>query len=87
MKQFTPTDLLATPADNIVITDFFTGMLHILNCEAKFIGYYNLYDIGIIYPCSLALSTEGCIYIGCSTETDGPETLKANVYEVEYSGF
>ncbi|VDI55194.1 Hypothetical predicted protein [Mytilus galloprovincialis] len=87
MKQFTPTDLLTTPADNIVITDFHTSLLHVLNCEAKFIGYYKVYGIGIIYPSSLALSTEGHMYIGCSTETDEPETLKAKVYEVEYSGF
>ncbi|CAG2191701.1 unnamed protein product [Mytilus edulis] len=82
MKRFSPTDLFTTPADNIVITDFHTSLLHVLNCGGNLIGYYNLYDIGIIYPFSISLSTKGHMYIGCLTETDGPETLKAKVYEV-----
>ncbi|VDI05859.1 Hypothetical predicted protein [Mytilus galloprovincialis] len=86
-KTFTPSDLLTTPADNIVVTDIFISTLHILNSEGKFIGHYNLHDIGIIYPCRLTLSTEGHIYVGCSNTRDSPETLKAKIYELEYSGF
>ncbi|XP_052088451.1 uncharacterized protein LOC127725481 [Mytilus californianus] len=86
-KLFLPENLLTTPADNIVITDICTGTLHILNCEGNYIGYYNANDIGIIYPCSLALSTEGHMHIGCSNKRESPETLKAKLYELEYSGF
>ncbi|CAC5413566.1 unnamed protein product [Mytilus coruscus] len=86
-KLFLPNDMITTPADNIVIPDLLTSTLHILNCEGKFIGYYNLYDIRIIYPSSLALSTEGHMYIGCSNKQDSPATLKGKLYELEYSGF
>ncbi|XP_076078313.1 uncharacterized protein LOC143048507 [Mytilus galloprovincialis] len=86
-KPFRPVCLLTTPADNIVIPDLFTSTLHVLNCDGNFIGYYNVHDIGIIYPCSLALSTEGHMYIGCSNKEGSPETLKAKLYELEYSGF
>ncbi|XP_063404465.1 uncharacterized protein LOC134687934 [Mytilus trossulus] len=86
-KPFKPSHLLTTPADNIVVTDLFISTLHILNSEGKFIGHYNLHDIGIIYPCRLTLSTEGHMYIGCSNKKDSPETLKAKIYELEYSGF
>ncbi|XP_071153503.1 uncharacterized protein [Mytilus edulis] len=86
-KPFSPSDLLTTPADNIVVTDLLISTLHILNSEGKFIGYYNLNDIGIIYPCRLTLFTEGHMYLGCSNKKDSPETLKAKLYDLEYSGF
>ncbi|VDI74019.1 Hypothetical predicted protein [Mytilus galloprovincialis] len=86
-KQFSPNALVTTPADNIVITDFHTSTLHVLNCGGNLIGYYNLYDIGIIYPCSISLSTKGHMYIGCLNREGSPETLKAKLFELEYSGF
>lgn len=84
-----PYALVTTPADNIVITGLFASSLHVLNCEGTFVGCYTLYDMGIIInPCSIAFSSEGHMYIGCSDLRESPETLKgAKLYEFEYSGF
>ncbi|VDI51645.1 P2X purinoceptor 4 [Mytilus galloprovincialis] len=65
-KPFKPQDILATPSDNILVTDWENHLIHILNHDGEFISYYNLKDIGIYYPHSLALSTSGHLYIGCT---------------------
>ncbi|CAC5378221.1 unnamed protein product [Mytilus coruscus] len=64
-KPFTPVGILATHSDNIVVTDMNNHLLHILTDQGQIITYYNLRDMGIIFPYSLALSLSGTIYIGC----------------------
>ncbi|CAC5364910.1 TRIM71 [Mytilus coruscus] len=84
---FKPVGILTTPSDNIVVTDLNNHHLHILTNIGQSITYYNLYDIGIIYPISLALSTSGTIYLGCVNKLGNAETTKAKLYELYYSGF
>ncbi|CAC5382142.1 unnamed protein product [Mytilus coruscus] len=84
---FTPAGILTTPSDNIVVTDGNNHLLHILSDQGQIITYYNLSDMGIIYPHSLALSTTGTIYIGCASKKESPDTTKAKLYELNYSGF
>ncbi|XP_071133114.1 uncharacterized protein [Mytilus edulis] len=84
-RAFRPTDLLTTPLDNIVVTDCNNHTLHILSCDGVFITYVRTDDIGIMWPCSLALSTPDHFYIGCVTPKGSPN--KAKLYGVAYSGF
>ncbi|XP_063410390.1 uncharacterized protein LOC134693485 [Mytilus trossulus] len=85
-KPFQPKRILTTPSNNIVVTDLKNHLLHMLTDQGQSITYYNLGDMGIIFPYSLALSTTGTIYIGCVSEAGSPDTTKAKLYELEYSG-
>ncbi|XP_071136936.1 uncharacterized protein [Mytilus edulis] len=85
-KPFTPLDILATPSDNILVVDWEISVIHILNSDGEFISYCCIYNIGIQYPHSLALSTQGKHYIGCVNGEESPENYKAKLYEVEYLG-
>ncbi|XP_052081749.1 uncharacterized protein LOC127719567 [Mytilus californianus] len=85
-KPFKPIEIITTPSDNIVVTDVSNHLLHILTDQGQNITYYNLRDMGILGPYSLALSTTGTIYIGCVNKAGSPDTTKAKLYELEYSG-
>ncbi|XP_071121368.1 uncharacterized protein [Mytilus edulis] len=83
-KPFKPKGILTTPSDNILVTDVNNNLLHILTDQGQSITYYNLRDMRILYPHSLALSTTGTIYIGCVNKSGSP---KAKLYELNFSGF
>ncbi|XP_052081420.1 uncharacterized protein LOC127719358 [Mytilus californianus] len=85
---FIPVGILTLPSDNIIVTDTDNHLLHILTDQGQIITYYNLHDMGILHPHSLALSTTGTIYIGCLIKRIFffiP--VKTKLYELEYSGF
>ncbi|XP_063410016.1 uncharacterized protein LOC134693211 [Mytilus trossulus] len=86
-KPFTPVGILTTPLDNIIVTEARNHLLHILSDQGQSITYYNLRDIGILRPYSLALSSSGTIFIGCVSKSGSPDTTKAKLYELNYSGF
>ncbi|XP_052082404.1 uncharacterized protein LOC127720032 [Mytilus californianus] len=86
-NPFTPVGILTTPSDNIVVTDLNNHLLHILTNQGQIITYYNLRDMGILHPYSLALSTSGTIYIGCVNAPGSKTTTKAKLYELKFSGF
>ncbi|CAC5392952.1 unnamed protein product [Mytilus coruscus] len=86
-KPFKPLGILATPSDNIVVPDMSNHLLHILTDQGQSITYFNLYDMGILFPYSLALSTSGNIFIGCASAKGSPDTTKAKLYKLKYSGF
>ncbi|CAC5425760.1 unnamed protein product [Mytilus coruscus] len=85
-KPFKPKEIITTLSDNIVVTDVSNQFLHILTDQGQSITYYNLHDMGILYPHSLALSTSGTIYVGCVNLQGSPDTTKAKLYKLEYSG-
>ncbi|XP_076087271.1 uncharacterized protein LOC143057765 [Mytilus galloprovincialis] len=85
-NPFKPFGILTTPSDNIVVTDLNNHLLHILTDQGQSITYYNLHDMGILYPYSLVLSKTETIYIGCVSKNGSPDTTKAKLYELEYSG-
>ncbi|CAC5371248.1 unnamed protein product [Mytilus coruscus] len=85
-EPFIPAYILATPNDNIIISEDTTCTLHILDNKGQIILLYNLRNIGIKLPYSIAMSTRGTIYVGCSTALECPETEKAKLYELEYFG-
>ncbi|XP_063410446.1 uncharacterized protein LOC134693538 [Mytilus trossulus] len=84
---FRPVGILTTQSDTTVITDMENHSLRILSDQGQIITYFNLRDMGILGPYSLALSTSGTIYIGCVSADRSPDTKKAKLYELKYSGF
>ncbi|CAC5382130.1 unnamed protein product [Mytilus coruscus] len=84
---FRPVGILTTQSDTVVVTDMENHSLRILTDQGQIITYYNLRDMGILGPHSLARSTSGTIYIGCVSADGSPDTKKAKLYELEYSGF
>ncbi|XP_063399064.1 uncharacterized protein LOC134683683 [Mytilus trossulus] len=84
---FKPCGIVTTPSDKIVVTDVKNHLLHILTDQGQIITHYNLHDIGILGPFSLALSTTGTFYMGCTNKKGTPDTSKAKLYEFKYSGF
>ncbi|XP_063408439.1 uncharacterized protein LOC134692025 [Mytilus trossulus] len=86
-KPFEPRGILTTPSDNIIVTDVVNHLLHILTDQGQSITYYNLHDMGILLPFSIALSMTGTIYIGCANMRGSPDTTKAKLYELKYSEF
>ncbi|CAC5356275.1 unnamed protein product [Mytilus coruscus] len=85
-KPFKPADLLTMSSGSIIVIDRHISTIHILNSLGQLITYNNLLDIGIIHPYSLALSSSGNLYIGCTCKQRSPNTYKAKLYELEYYG-
>ncbi|XP_071145871.1 uncharacterized protein [Mytilus edulis] len=85
-KPFKPKEIVTTPLDNIVVTDMSNQFLHILTEQGQSITNYNLNDMGILYPYSLALSASGTIFIGCVNLQGSKDSTKAKLYKFEYSG-
>ncbi|XP_071132941.1 uncharacterized protein [Mytilus edulis] len=82
-KNFVPRGILATEADNIIITDTDDPeiSLHILDNCGKLISYYNTRDIGIECPFSMTFSANGHLYIG-GTTSEGSGN-KAELFEID----
>ncbi|XP_063435806.1 uncharacterized protein LOC134716733 [Mytilus trossulus] len=85
-KPFRPTDIVTTPKDNVIVADMHTHTLHIMNNAGLLMTYYKTSDINIRYPCSLAFTPIGQLYIGCGRSA-GSTKNEAKIYEVTISGF
>lgn len=85
-KPFLPVSLLVTKRDNVLMTELNTDFLHILNSEGVFLTCFNLRDIGIVKPFSLASSPSGKLYVGTVRRKTESEGTKAILYKLEYSG-
>ncbi|VDI05767.1 stromal interaction molecule 1 [Mytilus galloprovincialis] len=70
-----------TPRDNIIVSDPENHLLHILDSNGNYITHYKTEDMGILYPWSLAFSTDEELYIGCNQEDDNAKLYKVNFYE------
>ncbi|XP_071160847.1 uncharacterized protein [Mytilus edulis] len=85
-KAFKPVDIVTTPNDNVVVVDPVPGILHILNDNGHLNSYFNIKEIGIRYPMSLAFNTTGKLYIGC-TKAASSQTKEAKLYVINIEGF
>lgn len=81
-KLFTPTGIVATEADTILITIAGDHTLHILNSSGKLISYFNVRDVGIELPFSISFLANGHFYIGGTTLKDSCN--KAKLYEFDH---
>lgn len=82
-KPLRPVRMLVTPTDNVLIMDYNTDHLHILNNNGDLVAYYSLNDTGMIKPFSLALASSGNIYIGSVSRH---QYTMPTLYKLEYSG-
>ncbi|XP_071136379.1 tripartite motif-containing protein 2-like [Mytilus edulis] len=67
-NAFWPEAVITTPMDNVIVADFSSHTLHILDNTGHLLTIYNTKDRGIEYPRSLAITMEGnfaVLYIGC----------------------
>ncbi|XP_052058186.1 uncharacterized protein LOC127698651 [Mytilus californianus] len=83
---FKPVDIVTTPSDNVIVIDLDTQILHILNNNGQFVTYFNIDEIGIRTPRSLAFNTAGQLYIGCPRAADS-KTKEAKLYKINITGF
>ncbi|XP_063446559.1 uncharacterized protein LOC134726091 [Mytilus trossulus] len=86
-RPFNCLGVLATPADNIIVTDLNNHTLHILNSDGVIITYFRTDDLGIKGPYSLALSKPGHFYLGCAGKKGSQDSVEAQLYRLKYSGF
>jgi predicted Fe-Mo cluster-binding NifX family protein len=61
-----PERIVATGADNVIVSDMYTNTLHFLNNSGHLIMVFETGDMGIIYPKSMCFNTAGQLYVGCS---------------------
>lgn len=86
-KPFTPTSLATSPADNVIIADIDSNVLHILNASGELMTYISTLDRGIDGPFSICLTMAGqfCIlYIGTSANVGGKD--KGKLYKLNIVG-
>ncbi|XP_076097942.1 uncharacterized protein LOC143068079 [Mytilus galloprovincialis] len=83
-RPFIPGDISTISSGGIIVTDTKTQTLHILDNDGQFIICYNILDIGINYPYSLAMSLSGHLYIGGTCEQGSPDTYKTKLYQLKY---
>lgn len=84
-KPFKPCDLTTTPVDNVIVVDFKTNGLHILNSSGLLFTYINTKEKGITTPVSIGLAMAGnvcMLYIGCP-EREGKD---AKIYKLNMIG-
>ncbi|CAG2237167.1 unnamed protein product [Mytilus edulis] len=80
-KQFNPQYITTTPLDNIIVTDTYNHMLHLLNKDIQLLAHYSTGDIGILYPTSVVFTSAGNVYIGSSSFQ---QNEKAKLYKVNF---
>lgn len=85
-NPFEPADLMTMSSGSILVIDRHISTIHILDNLGQLITYYDLLNIGIIYPYFIDLSSSGNLYIGCTCKLGSPDTYKAKLYELEYYG-
>ncbi|VDI63346.1 Hypothetical predicted protein [Mytilus galloprovincialis] len=82
---FKPCDLTTTPADNVIVVDFNSNTLHILNSSGQLMTYISTGDKGILTPISIGLAMAGnvcMLYIGCPES----ESKDAKLYKLNMIG-
>ncbi|CAC5392163.1 unnamed protein product [Mytilus coruscus] len=58
-RKFSPTSVVTTPMDNVIVADFENDTIHILNNTVDLMTTYNTWDIiGLSFPQYLAITTE-----------------------------
>ncbi|XP_052084848.1 uncharacterized protein LOC127722039 [Mytilus californianus] len=71
--------IVATKANNFIVNDALSAMLHILDSDGKCVYRFNTTSIGIGSPCYLAFSKSGTLYIG------SVKLEQQNLFELTYS--
>ncbi|VDH97204.1 Hypothetical predicted protein [Mytilus galloprovincialis] len=78
---FKPCNVVATPNDNVIVSDMINNTLHFLDNLGHLLGYCNTVEDDILLPNSMLCSKPGKLFIGSSTQEIGEH--KAKIYEVD----
>ncbi|XP_071166135.1 tripartite motif-containing protein 2-like [Mytilus edulis] len=84
-EKFKPIQIVTTPRDNVIVVDLHTEVFHILNNKGEYLTFFNTKDNRRICPCSLAFTSTGKLYIGC-TKPYSSTAKDAKIYQVTLSG-
>ena len=79
-----PERIVATGADNVILSDMYTNTLHFLNNSGLLIMIFETSDMGIIFPMSMCFNTAGQLYVGCSNSkgsSDNAKLFQLNISE------
>ena len=79
-----PMRIIATGADNVIVSDMYTNTLHFLNNSGHLIMIFETGDMGILYPMSMCFNTAGQLYVGCYTSkgsSDNASLFQLNISE------
>lgn len=80
-NDFVPMGIVVTPKGNIIVTDYLTEELHVLNSKGELIGLQVISSIDIKQPSSLCIDSEGFLLIGCNSS----DQSNAKIYAVKIS--
>ncbi|VDI63860.1 Hypothetical predicted protein [Mytilus galloprovincialis] len=78
---FKPCSTVATPNDNVIVSDMINNTLHFLDNSVHLLAYCNTVEDDILLPYSMLCSKPGTLFIGSSAPCIGNH--KANIFEVE----
>lgn len=80
-NDFVPMGIVVTPIGNIIVTNYLTEELHVLNSKGGPIGLQAISSIDIKHPSSLCIDSEGFLLIGCNSS----DQSNAKIYAVKIS--
>ena len=82
-KPLTPSKLVTTPYDNVLVSDQDNHYLHLLDNMGSLLTYFDMSKLDISFPCCMAFDENGTLYIGCNPG----DTSKGNgkLYMLQYS--
>jgi hypothetical protein len=81
---FKPLRMVATGADNVILSAMSTNTLHFLNNSGHLIMIFETGDMGILFPMSMCFNTAGQPYVGCSNtkgSSDNAKLFQLNISE------
>ncbi|CAC5386328.1 unnamed protein product [Mytilus coruscus] len=62
-SRFSPSSIVSTPKDNVIVADCDNDTLHILNKTGHLLTTYNTMDTEILFPEHLAITSEGSFIV------------------------
>lgn len=69
-KPFHPKDIATTPKDNVIVLDTNTQHIHALLDTGLVLAIYDLRQVGLLSPLSIAFDPTGLLWLACK-KTDG----------------
>ncbi|XP_063408985.1 uncharacterized protein LOC134692463 [Mytilus trossulus] len=79
---FNPIGIVITKKDIIIICDKNNNSLHALNTKGDLIGLQTVTYLGVEFPFSLCLDSEGFLLIGCNTRINKANNAKIHVARI-----
>ncbi|VDH90242.1 Hypothetical predicted protein [Mytilus galloprovincialis] len=81
-NPFSPTDIIVTQSNSILVTDKNSNALHLLNLNGETIAFQNTKNHGIELPVSLCFDSEGFLLIGCNVYKKDTDNAKMHAVKI-----